>query len=214
MREFAARLRPDFWFELSVWDGQQPGSGQSKEIQYRALGQAYDPARYEGYVQFGLWLTRPRLIREFRNPDQTRASIGPYFDAVVRAVDRVHDDPSLRDFWRNGTLLANNATVHPYQSSVTADWRDVPRWFLLESDANPPRPWSPATRLEVFSVALQLGIDDQREWLVYAHSPLAIEPRSTRVQIPGGPLVSIRSTRSGCFTHIGVSGTPLATVGC
>jgi hypothetical protein len=126
----------------------------------------------------------------------------------------VHDDPSLRDFWRNGALLANDTTTHPYQASVSSEWRDVPRWFVLESDANPPRPWSPATKLEVYAVALQLGTGDHREWLVYAHSPLAVEPRSTRVQIPGGPLVNIRSTRSGCFTRVSAAGAPPATVGC
>lgn len=214
MTALAEQMRTDYWFELSIWDGQQPGNPQSKELVYRSMGQTYDPARYEGFVQFGMWLTRPRVMREFRNPDQTRSSVGQYFDAVMRAVDRVHDQPVLQGFWRSGRLLANDAQSHPYLSSVPAEWQSRARWFMLESSANPPRPWSLDTELKVFAIALQLGNAPRREWLVYAHSPLTTTAVDSQLQIPGGPRVTLRSTRSGCFTHLRESGMSATTIGC
>ncbi len=214
MIALAEQMRNDYWLELSIWDGQQPGNPKSKELVYRSLGQTYDPARYEGFVQFGMWLTRPRVVREFRNPDQTRASVGPYFDAIMRAVDRVHDQPVLQGFWRSGRLLANQTQPHPYQSAVPAEWQTRTRSFMLDSSANPPRPWGLETELRVFSVALQLGNAPQREWLVYAHSPLAATALDSQVQIPGGPRVTVRSTRSGCFTYLRESGMAATLIGC
>lgn len=214
MRELAQQLRSDFWFELSVWDGQQPGSARSKDLQYRALGQAYDPARYEGFVQYGLWLTRPRLLREFRNPDQTRATVGAYFDVIMRSVDRVHDHALLQGFWREGRLVPNARASHPYQSAVPPDWRETVRWFMPDVDENPPQPWSTTTRLGVYALVLERGTAPNREWLLYAHSPLAAEPRPTRVHIPGGPTVVARTARNGCFSHVRESGGFAAVAGC
>jgi len=37
-------------------------------------------------VQFGMWLLRPRLVREYRGYMQTRADFGEYFDAILEAV--------------------------------------------------------------------------------------------------------------------------------
>jgi hypothetical protein len=214
MLELAQQLRSGFWFELSVWDGQQPGYARSKDLFYRSLGQTFDPDRYAGFVQYGLWLTRPRLVREFRNPDQTRAKVGAYFDQVVAAVDRVHEDATLREFWRDGRLLANPAGTHPYQSGVPAEWRGTDRWFLLDTTANPPRPWTMETPLSVLSLALERGTAPAREWLVYAHSPLAGAALSTRMRLPGGPEVSVVSTRRGCFTLIREADLQPARIGC
>jgi hypothetical protein len=214
MLEQSERLRGDeYWFELSFWDG-QTGDAKGKDAYYRSLGQTYDPARYQGYVQLGLWLTRPRVAREFRGPLQSRAQYGPYFDALAAAVDRVHDDPLLRLFWRHGRLLANQEAAPPYQAAVPAEWRNLPRWYLLDSASNPPRPWSLETSLEVFALALELGSAPNREWLVYATSPLATDVRRTPVRIPGGPTVSVETARQGCFTHVAESGGRTVLDGC
>ncbi len=215
MRESAERMHvDDYWFELSIWDG-QTGDSKGKDASYRSLGQTYDPARYQGFVQFGLWTIRPRVAREFRNPDQSRAIVGAYFDVIVAAVDRVHDDPVLRKFWRAGKLLQNETSPSPYQSSVPADWQRTPRWFLLDSSGNPPRPWDIySSQLQVFSLALQLGNSTEREWLVYAFSPLASVARDVDVRIPGGPTVTVRSSRSGCFTQVRESDRRQTTIGC
>lgn len=215
MLDLAQQMRPGFWFELSVWDGQQPGLARSKDLFYRSLGQTYDPDRYAGFVQYGLWLTRPRVVREFRNPDQTRTQVGAYFDVIIEAVNRVHDDATLQRFWRDGRLLANAANPHPYQSSVPAEWRDVPRSYLLDASANPPRPWSLETRLAVYSLALERGLAPSREWLLYAHAPLAATPLAVRLAVPGGTEVATLATRRGCFTLVRESDPRAATrIGC
>ena len=82
--------RPDFWFELSTWDGDQPGAGNDKRKFYARQGQLFTPARYEGFVQYGMWLTRPRVVREFRGYLETVEYAGPYFEPILDAVDRVY----------------------------------------------------------------------------------------------------------------------------
>ena len=61
----AQRLNPAYWFELSIWDGYDtvPGHARQRPTKrdiYHKLGQVYDPERYGGWVQFGMWLLRPR----------------------------------------------------------------------------------------------------------------------------------------------------------
>ena len=61
MQKEAYKLNPRFWFEFSVWDGCQKNPPYlSKDEYYRRQGQSYNPQRYGGFVQFGMWLLRPR----------------------------------------------------------------------------------------------------------------------------------------------------------
>lgn len=195
------RTEPDFWFELSTWDGQEPGQPTDKLLFYANRGQTYTPDRYGGMVQFGMWLLRPRVVREFRNWTDDRIRFGPYFDRIMDAVARVHRDPVLRRFWRQGRLVENPLGGHPYEAALTPELASRPRWFLLDSPANPPRPWQLTTPLAVYSLALVRGRAPHREWLVYAFSPLqhsAIVP----VRIPGGPEVRVQTAQRGAFTRI------------
>ena len=93
---------PNYWFELSVWDGNEPSKDNDKRKYYASLGQDYTPERYAGMVQFGMWLLRPRVVREFRGWTDTVANNGDNFMALVRAVDRVHEEDTLKRFWRHG----------------------------------------------------------------------------------------------------------------
>ena len=68
-------------------------------------------ARYEGLVQFGMWLLRPRVVREFRGWLETVEYAGAYFDAILDAVDRVYANAVLRKFWRRGDLVPNRRQV-------------------------------------------------------------------------------------------------------
>ena len=80
------RKQPDFWFEISTWDGQQPGQPSDKLLFYANRGQTYPPDRYGGMVQFGMWLLRPRVVRDFRGSlDDERIRFGPYFDRIMAA---------------------------------------------------------------------------------------------------------------------------------
>src|SRR5690606_37753555 len=107
MLDEALSVNPDFWFELSTWDGQAPGDKNDKKAFYESKDQTYTPQRYAGMGQYGMWLLRPRVVREFRGYRETYETFGEYFDEVVAAVDRVHNDPMLAEFWRKGKLVAN-----------------------------------------------------------------------------------------------------------
>ena len=115
----ARRINKKFMFELSLWDGHDVTSSNDKMKYYAKLGQTYNPARYEGCIQFGIWLLRPSIVREFRFWNETLSISEPYFMSVVRSVDRVHTNKVLRRFWRNGQLVANNKHQHPYQKKYT-----------------------------------------------------------------------------------------------
>ncbi len=199
------RTKPDFWFEISSWDGQEPGQPSDKRLFYANRGQTYSPDRYGGMVQFGMWLLRPRVVREFRNGTDDRIRFEPYFDRIMEAVGRVHRDPVLRDFWLHGRLVANPAGGHPYEIALTPELASRARWFLLDSPANPPRPWQLTTALAVYSLALVRGRAPHREWLVYAFSP---RERATdvAVKIPGGAEVTVRAARGGAFTLVSEGG--------
>ena len=197
----AHQLNPEFWFEISTWDGHEPSKENDKRRFYANQGQTYDPERYGGMVQFGMWLLRPRVVRDFRYWTDTVQDAEPYFLPIVNAVDRVHTNPTLRKFWRKGNLVANAAYQHPYQTNVPEEYKSVPRWFLLNTSLDPKRPWSLSTELPVFSLALVLGQAPQRQWLVYAYSPLQ-DRSNVQVTIPGYGPIGIGVRPSGVFYEV------------
>ncbi len=199
MLEEAHRLNPGFWFELSVWDGYSPGRADDKRLFYANLGQDFTPERYQGFVQFGMWLMRPRAVREFRGWTQPWEENRPYFMAIVEAVDRVYKNPTLREWWCRGKLVPNRAHPHPYQHGIPEKYRDADRWFLLDASVNPQQfPWELSQPISVFCLALAQGEAPRRQWLLYAHSPLG--PREdVRITIPDYREVIVDVPVSGAF---------------
>jgi len=195
-RAAAALLNPAFDFELSCWDG-----GPEQRAAYAALGQTYTPARYGGFVQWGLWLNRPRVARDFRYYTDTRASEEPYFQALAAAVDRVHGNPELKRFWQQGQLVANPAALHPYQTALTNEQKAMPRWYGLDTSLDPPRPWSLQTPLPVRALALALGLLGQREWLVYAHAPTG-DRNGVKISLPTERLPPLDVPVAGRFWRV------------
>ena len=203
------RTKPDFWFEISTWDGQEPGQPSDKLLYYAKRGQTYSPERYAGMVQFGMWLLRPRVVREFRgSSDDERIRFGPYFERIMDAVDRVHRDAVLREFWQHGHLVANAVAGHPYEAALTPELAARRRWFLLDSPANPRRPWQLTTPLAVYALALVRGAAPHREWLVYAFSPRE-RAAVVSVRIPNGPDIRVQAARAGAFTRIEEGNPPV-----
>ncbi len=192
---------PQFWWEFSVWDGSAPGKKNDKWKYYEKNGAGYTPERHGSYVEFGMWLTRPRLVREWRGYIDTRERVGAYFEAVVNVVDRVWARPVLTRFWRQGTLVANTRHKHPYQSSIPRELQKEHRWFLLDTSLDPPRPWKLKTAVPVFSLAYVIGKPKSREWLVYARSPLK-ERQQVQVTIPAFKAVTIDVPVAGAFYHV------------
>jgi hypothetical protein len=171
MLEEAYRLNPEFWFELSIWDGHQPGRASDKRAFFARQGQPFTPERYGAMARFGLWLLRPKVLRDYRGYRETRADSEAYFLALLQAVDEVYENPVLREFWRHGSLVANRNQAHPYQQDIPSEYRSRDRWFLLDTNIDPPRPWELRTELPVFALALVKGRAPEREWLVYAQAP-------------------------------------------
>ena len=167
----AYALNPDFWFEMSVWDG-HTDDDTDKWLFYENLGQTYTPERHAAFTKIGMWLTRPRVVREFRGWLQDFNETGDYFLAISNAVNEIHDNAVLRDFWRIGELVPNRAHQHFYQSNFPAEYADKDRWFLLDSDVNPEYPIGFDSEISVFTVALVKGQAPNREWLVSSNSPL------------------------------------------
>jgi len=180
------RAKPQFWFDLSIWDGNDESYsfGVNSIRDYAKFGQTFPPERYGGFVQFGLWLLRPRVAREFRAYNDTRMRVGSYFVQLIEAVDRVHTNPVLRAFWRKGELVPNKARARMSEKLPGSVSGEADYWFLLDTDLDPPRPWTPhKTVLPVFSLALVKGQKPSREWLVYAHAPLGAR-RQVGVTVP------------------------------
>jgi len=208
MQEEVSKETPDYWFEISVWDGSFPDhEAYDKERktdqvrQYRKQGQEYTPARYAGFVQFGMWLLTPRAVREFRLYLDTQERVAAYFEALVAAVDRVHETPVLTRFWRKGKLVANRLHEHPYQTAVPEEYRDVDRWFLLDTSLGPRSYRNYSAEIPVFSLARVLGELGGREWLLYSHSPLKAR-KNVEVLVPGFSSVSVDVAVGGSFHHI------------
>ena len=107
-------------------------------------------------------------------------------------------------------MVANPVGGHPYQAALTPELAAGARWFLLDSPANPPRPWQLTTPLSVYSLALVRGRRPHREWLVYAYSPLQRRD-VVSVRIPGGPEVMVQAAQQGAFTRI-EEGNPPVTI--
>ena len=198
---------PDFWFEMSVWDGSWPEQTayrkrSDKIDEYRnQYNQEYTPARYAGFVQFGMWLLTPRAVREFRPYLDTKDRVGEYFESLVAAVDRVYTDLVLKRFWRKSQLVPNQAHQHPYQHNVPERYKGFDRWFLLDTSLDPERPWSYSTEIPVFSLARVLGDPGHRHWLVYAHSPLS--PRkNVEITIPEFDKITVDVAVSGSFFYV------------
>ena len=114
--------------------------------------------------------------------------------SIVRAVDRVHENQVLQKFWRKGTLVANRGRKHPYQFDIPPEYKDVDRWFLLETSLTPrelrseefdnARPPASQTEIPVFALALVVGSPPNREWLVLANAPRR-PARASASRFPG-----------------------------
>ena len=201
MQAAARKLRPQFWFEISTWDGNEPSQANDKHEFYAKKGQLRPGALRGGWCGSACGCCgRGRSGSSAAGP-QLRSLQGPYFLAIVAAVDEVYADPVLRRFWRHGRLVPNRRQAHPYQTDVPAEYKDVDRWFLLDTSLDPPRPWKLETELPVFALALVLGERPEREWLVYAHTPLGMK-RGVEVTLPDYRAVKLDVSLAGTFHHV------------
>lgn len=198
----ALALNPEFWIEMSIWDGASEGSmegGGCKRKYYANQGQTFTPERYAGFAQFGMWLLRPRCLREYRGWVYPFQEGEPYYMALVAAVDRVHRNPVLRAWWQKGALVPNRARQHPYQQAIPEAYKNCDRWFMLDVEGNPKSEyWELFWNIPVFALALTQGEAPLRQWLVYAHSPLQ-DRKGMMVTIPDYKAVALDVPVRGAF---------------
>ena len=208
--------KPNYWFEMFVWDGFETehltNPIKNKRVWFKSIGQEYSVKRYKGWLQFGMWLTQPRVVREFRGWAESREAVGmEYFEQVLDAVDVVYENPILKKFWRKGKLLKNQKHRHPYQSNIPVAYQEIPRWYLLDTSVDPKRPWSLKTELAVYALARSIKSDDgSNEWLIYAHAPKG-NMDMVRIKIPdakGGYLQEVIADipLEGIFIYINAKG--------
>ncbi len=201
MQKEIYKLNPKYWFEISVWDGHVAGDPSDKRLYYASLGQIYTPDRYSGMVQFGMWLLRPRVVREFRGSTETVTKTGSYFVSIMNAVDNVYSNPILRKFWRKGKLVVNKSHMHPFQAVVPREYQGRDRWFLIDTNLDPPRPWKYETELPVFALPLVMGRSPNREWLIYSFAPKKYI-KKVKISIPNYGAVWIDASPSGAYHHL------------
>jgi hypothetical protein len=187
------RNKANFWLEISTWDG-----GEEQRSKYLKNGQKYSPERYSGMVQFGMWLLRPRVVREFRMWNDTVKNSGKYFVKIFVVVDKVYENEILKRFWRYGRLVANNKRQHPYNMNIPSEYKNTERWFLLDTSANVEIGQADDNRIDLFSLALEIGSEPSREWLIYAFSPLSAMD-SVQILLPGYGNLRIKSKTEGSF---------------
>ena len=201
----AYKLNPDWWYEMSIWDGHEwpwRKKTPSKRMLYELSGQTWDPTRYLGFVQFGLWLMQPRALREYRGWTTPWDEAEPYFMAVTEAVDRVHRSPCLQQWWRRSRLVPNRARQHIHRAGIPVEYRDEDRWYLLDCDVNPPEfPWELHWKVSIFALARVRGQPPRRQWLVYAHSPLAERP-GVMLTVPSYGDIAVDVGPGGAFYEI------------
>ncbi|HET8705333.1 MAG TPA: hypothetical protein VFM46_03435, partial [Pseudomonadales bacterium] len=199
MLDEARRQSKNYWFELSTSDGQEP-----KRVALSADSIRYTPDRYRGMIQFGAWLLRPRVLREFRMWDDTVKRSGAYFSAITDTVDIVYRNEDLKRFWRYGELVANDNEKHPFQENIPSEYAAISRWYLLEASTN-PKSLALDTEIPVYSIALALGNKPNREWLVYAYSPLR-NRKNVTITIPHFSKVTIGASVKGSFYLVSEAG--------
>jgi len=201
MMSEALQINPTFWFELSTWNGcdwYPPNPSDPWCQQLLANNPNFTPERYEGMVQFGMWIIRPRVVRDYRAWAEPRAQSEPYFTALVNAVDRIYVNPTLQRFWRQGQLVVNSARLHPYQLDIPAEYASSNRMFLLSTSVDPPSMSDLGTIIPVYALARVIGQSPQRTWLLYVDAPSGSE-NGVIVTIPGYHGIAVNATSAGTF---------------
>jgi hypothetical protein len=201
MMNEALQLNPTFWFEISTWNGcdwYPPNPSDPWCQRLLANIPNYTPARYAGMVQFGMWIIRPRVVRDYRDSVEPSNQSEPYFTALENAVDQIYVNPILQRFWRQGQLVANPARPHPYQADIPAEYATEGRMFMLSTSVDPPTMSALDTTIPVYVLARVIGQSPQRTWLVYAEAPSA-PINGLTVTIPGYQNIQINANSAGEF---------------
>ena len=192
MLKEAKNKNPNFAYQLNIDDNSKIA----------------DTARYRGLTQFALWFLRPNIIRQ-KSSATTRAELEPMFQELADSVKLIHYNPEIAEFWKNGELVSNGDSY--LNNNIPEQYQDDPRWFLLDADVNPARPWLDSTNIKVWSFALVKGEAPNREWLLYVQSPEG-DISNVSISIFNGENILINSSKDGSFYSLSENNTPLEII--
>ncbi len=189
-------------------------------------------SRYEGLCHMALWLTRPRIIREFAWGDYDE-QIEAHWERLLRAVDAVWEEPVLTRFWRRGTLVVNpdyeaaTGFKHPFWELTDHDqgkrhgpwlerWQKQDRFYQLNVAVNPPfKGWPQRYEVAWHTSASEDEHARIRVWAIayeLGTAPnrewllIVQSPRKDRdqvaVEVPGYGKVEVAVPRAAAFYHL------------
>lgn len=192
------QINPNFFWELSTWF-------DPKWIEkMKEKGQSFPPERYRGYVTWGLWMTKPRVVRHFTGWTILREDNRHKYQQVMEAVDHIHNNSTLAEFWQYGHLVANATRKHPYQSDIPEEFEDTPRWYALNTNLDPWQSHDVVSsaflnlEVKVWAQAHVMGEQPKRRWLVYAHAPLGRE-EGVEIEIPDYGAIKMDISQAGSY---------------
>lgn len=195
---------PNYYMELSVWDGHSYDNTDTRSVQ-EAKQPGSSLSSYVAMTKLGSWLSRPQVIREFRFYDETIAANKPYTDAIIKFVDEINDNTTLKTFWCEGELVPNRTRKHPYNNSIPARYADTDRWYLLNSSMDAQGPWTQNTSVKIWAIALKTGDAPNRKWLVYMYSTDS-DIKSVDLEIPDYKKIALKPNVSGSYFLIDEAG--------
>ena len=133
-----------------------------------------------------------------RNPmPEALGDAGVYFDPEI--VDDIAR--ALRELIDSHTLRAHYTRAHPYQVHIPEEYKKEDRWFLLNTNLDPPGSWDLNTELPVMALARVIAQSNQREWLVYAHAPVGPH-NQVQIEIPEFKKIVVDVPVAGAFYHV------------
>ncbi|RLA77537.1 MAG: hypothetical protein DRG78_17205, partial [Epsilonproteobacteria bacterium] len=179
---------PNFAYQLSIDD--------SSKIT--------DIAQYRGLSQFALWFLRPSIIRQ-KSSATIRTELEPMFKELADSVEFIHNNTELAEFWKDGKLVSNGSSY--LNTNILKQYKNDLRWFLLDVDVNPKKPWSDSTEIKVWAFAITKGETPNREWLIYAQSPEGALSNAT-INIPEYENILVDSSKDGNFYILSENNTP------
>lgn len=211
-RDHYKEVNPDFWWELSTWFDPEYIE------EWKGQGQEMPPERYASYVKWGMWLTRPRTARIFQFSTDSVEYNWRWFKPIVEATDEIHLNPILERFWKYSEPVLLTDIPHPWRyrdefwPELFYNGNERMRWYQLHNDVTyePTSSDNYSTMREktfnIWIMANVMGTSPEREWLVFAYTPLQAEMDVT-AELPGYGNITITANRGGTYYLVRESGS-------
>jgi hypothetical protein len=210
LKEWYQTVKPDCWWEVSTWWDDRWNKKAGEEAG------RITPERYGGMVTWAMWLGKVRVLRHFTGWTTLRENDWDKYSQVVEAVDSVHENPVLREFWREGRPVRNPETEINIHADIKDPRGDVPRekfqpmvghYYGLSTSLDPEKPEEEApefgrnSKFWVWAQAQVIGQKPERRWLVFAHAPRE-DKEDVRITIPGHGEITMDVPQGGAYAVV------------